>query len=107
MINHYNSNNLANEKEELKVVPISVQLRGIGVNEISITRDCFSIAFNDGFDVFVNKYNDYDDIYEKTKSQLLGNTFVSSDIINKVLEFLESNHKIITNKIKGCGGGFS
>ncbi len=107
MINHYNSNNLANEKEEPKCVPINIRLRDIGINKISIAREYFNIAFKDNFDISVNNYNSYEDIYEKTKTQLLGNTFVSSDVINTILEFLESNYQIIANNIKDLRGGFS
>lgn len=107
MTNIYSRFNHSHEKDELNHIPITVQLRRIGINEISLTRDCFSIAFNNNFDISVKKYNSYEDIYEKTKEQLLGNTFVSSDVINTLLEFLESNYKIITNMIKEFKGGFS
>lgn len=107
MTNSYSRFNHSNEKNELKHIPINVQLRRIGINEIFIKRDCFSIIFKDNFDISVYKYNSYEDIYEKTKAQLLGNIFVSSDIINTILEFLESNHQIIANNIKDLRDGFS
>lgn len=94
-----NSLNFLYDIIEVAHIPINFQLRRIGVDKITLTKYYFIIEFSYGYNIFINNYTKYDDIYKEIK--ILGNTpFITDEIISEILEFLEYESRLITKIIK-------
>ncbi|MDN5846467.1 MAG: hypothetical protein L0H53_09360 [Candidatus Nitrosocosmicus sp.] len=98
--------NIIYNGDQIKYISINTQLRQIGVKDISISKkqQQFKISCKGNYDIVINKYLNYNNIYERTESVLLQNEFVTKDSICIILEFLESVcYHLITEMIKRHG----
>ncbi len=88
---------------EIAHIPISLRLRGIGIDKITLTKNYFIIEFQ-GHSIFINNYTKYDDIYYETSSklsQLLSDTqYLNAEIEPAILEFLKDESQMIKEIIK-------
>ncbi len=88
---------------EIAHLPISLRLRRIGIDKITLSKNYFIIEFY-GNSIFIINYTKYDDIYHKTSSklsQLSENTYhFDIEIEPAILEFMEEESQTIKKIIK-------
>lgn len=95
-----NSLNFLYSIMEVVHIPINFQLRGVGIDKITLSKYYFIIEFEHGSYIFINNYKNYDHIYGVTLYQLDHVFFISDENKAEILGFLADKSRMIKKFIK-------
>ena len=80
--------------------PINFPLRDLGVDKITISKCYFIIEFENGYHIFINDYDDYDDICDRIEWEYSDTSLMPDAVVSEILKFLKDESRMIKKIIK-------